>query len=608
MHRSGQIRTAAVGRRTGVSAAECVVRATGSMFLSALTPGRSPWTEYWRRSRFRAACRWLLVALALPSTPASLAAEAGLGLDRGRDPLAPQIDFLPVDEAYRFSAVLDQGRIVARWEIEPGYYLYRSRFGFQPDARATLGEPEIPPGQPKVDEFFGDVEVYYDEVTVVVPVTGQAGSSFSVQFGYQGCADAGLCYPPETRTVTFETAGTSVGPMVDAAGAGADVAAVLAALASAILGGLILNLMPCVFPVLAIKAVSLVEAEPQGRWRHAAGYAAGVVVTFLVLGGVLAALRSAGEAIGWGFQLQSTGFVVAMALVFFLLGLNLLGVLEVPGFGVAMEGSNAFAAGAIAVVVATPCTAPFMGAALGYGIAHSTPMLLLVMAALGFGLALPYVVLAVVPALADRLPRPGPWMATLKQVLAFPLFLTVAWLVWVLGRQAGADAVLAALCACTVLGFCAWLALGKPARLPFVWAAAALVLALTVWLLPRPQGEARESSFDMAAIEQRVAAGEPVLLNFTAAWCITCLANERTTLSTARVKEFLAANGISEIKADWTNADPAITEALGRFGRSGVPLYVFYPPGGEPVLLPQVLSPGIVIETITAAAGAVAPG
>ena len=562
-----------------------------------------------RQNHASTACRFLLLlAVALPTAIVAAAGDAGLGLERSPDPLAPQVDFLPVDEAYRFSAVLDQGRILARWEIEPGYYLYRSRFDFQPDARATLGEPEIPPGLPKVDEFFGAVEVYYDEVTVVVPVTGQAESSFSVQFGYQGCADAGLCYPPETREVTFDTGGAGVGPMVAAEGSGAGVVEVLAALASAALGGLILNLMPCVFPVLAIKAVSLVEAEPRGRWRHAAGYAAGVVVTFLVLGGLLAALRSAGEAIGWGFQLQSTGFVVAMALVFFLLGLNLLGVLEVPGFGVAMEGSNAFAAGAIAVVVATPCTAPFMGAALGYGIAHSTPMLLLVMAALGVGLALPYVVLAVVPALADRLPRPGPWMATLKQVLAFPLFLTVAWLVWVLGRQAGADAVLAALCACTVLGFVAWLALGKPARLPLVWGAAVLVLALTTWLVPRPQAEAAEPSFDMAAVEQRVAAGESVLLNFTAAWCITCLANERTTLSTARVQEFLAANGIAEVKADWTNADPAITEALGRFGRSGVPLYVFYPPGREPVLLPQVLTPSIVIETITAAAGAVAPG
>ena len=545
--------------------------------------------------------------LALSSTTNAAAGDAGLLLEGGPDPLAPQIDFLPVDEAYRFSAVLHEGRILARWEIAPGHYLYRSRFEIQPDARATLGEPEIPPGQPKVDEFFGAVEVYYDEVTVVVPVTGQAGASFSVHFGYQGCADAGLCYPPETRTVTFDVGG-GVGPMADAAGGGAGFAEVLAALASAILGGLILNLMPCVFPVLAIKAVSLVEAEPRRRWRHAAGYGLGVVVTFLALGALLAALKGAGEAIGWGFQLQSTGFVVVMALVFFLLGLNLLGVLEVPGFGVAMEGSNAFAAGAIAVVVATPCTAPFMGAALGYGIAHSTPMLLLVMAALGVGLALPYVVLASVPVLAERMPRPGPWMATLKQVLAFPLFLTVAWLVWVLGRQAGADAVLAALCACTVLGFVAWLAQGRPARLPFVWGAAALVLALTAWLVPRPGGVAAAPTFDMAAVERRVAAGEPVLLNFTAAWCITCLANERTTLSTTRVQKFLAANGITEIKADWTNADPAITEALSRFGRSGVPLYVFFPPGREPVLLPQVLSPGIVIETITAAAGAVTPG
>ena len=550
-----------------------------------------------------------MIALALPATAVTAAAgDAGLGLERGTDPLAAQIDFLPVDEAYRFSALLEEGRILARWEIEPGYYLYRSRFDFQPDERATLGETEIPPGKPKLDDYFGEVEVFYDEVTAVVPVTGQSDATFSVRFGYQGCAEAGLCYPPETKTVTFRTGGAGIGPLADSTDAGADVVEILGALASALLGGLILNLMPCVFPVLAIKAVSLVEAAPRGRWRHAAGYALGVVVTFLALGSMLAALRGAGEAIGWGFQLQSTGFVVAMALLFFLLGLNLLGVLEVPGFGVAMEGGNAFGAGAIAVVVATPCTAPFMGAALGYGVGHSTPMLLLVMAALGVGLALPYVVLAGVPTLADRLPRPGPWMATLKQALAFPLFLTVAWLVWVLGRQAGADAVLAALCGCVVLAFVAWLALGKPARLPLAWGAAIAVLALATWLVPRPQAKAASATFDMAAVERRVAGGESVLLNFTAAWCITCLANERTTLATDRVQEFLSANGIEQIKADWTNADPAITEALSSFGRSGVPLYVFYPPGREPVLLPQVLSPGIVIETITAAAGAAVPG
>lgn len=556
-----------------------------------------------------------LVAAACALVGRVAAGDAGLGLERAPDPLAPQVDFLPVDEAYRFSATLDEGRIVARWDIAPGYYLYRDRFEFGPDERAALGEPEIPPGKPKVDEFFGEVEVHYDEVTIAVPVTGQSDASFAVRFGYQGCADAGLCYPPEVKTVTFATGGGGAAPLPSASGGMANAREMIAALASALLGGLILNLMPCVFPVLALKAVSLVGAEPSRRLRHAGGYALGIVVTFLVLGGLLAALRGAGEAIGWGFQLQSTGFVAAMAFLFFVLGLNLLGVLEVPGFGIAVGGGDtgssgsSFAAGVVAVVVATPCTAPFMGAALGYGIAHSTTMLLLVMVALGVGLALPYLVLAGVPALANRLPRPGPWMATLKQVLAFPLFLTVAWLVWVLGRQSGADAVLAALCGCVALGFLAWLAFGKAERLPFAWGAAVLVLVVATWIMPRPQtDDASTPAFDMAEVEERVAAGESVLLNFTAAWCITCLANERTTLASERVQEFLNANGIRQIKADWTNADPAITEALSRFGRSGVPLYVFYPPAKEPVLLPQVLSPSIVIETITAAAGATAPG
>lgn len=554
-------------------------------------------------SRPPPALRALLACLALGVSAAALAVDEGLGIERRPDALAEEPDFLPVDEAYRFSARLADGVIVARWRIAPGYYLYRQRFEFTP-AGATLGDPVIPPGKHKVDEFFGEVEVHYDDLAIEVPVAGQSAASFSVAFGYQGCADAGLCYPPEVKTVAFDTGAAPVTPA--AAGGGewaATLAEVAAVLGAALLGGLILNLMPCVFPVLAIKAISLIEADARRRARHAAGYAAGVIVTFLVLGGVLALLRGAGEAIGWGFQLQSPGFVTAMGLVFFLLGLNLLGVFEVPGFGVAVDGANAFFAGVIAVVVATPCTAPFMGAALGYGLSQSPATLLAVMAALGAGLALPYVLLATIPRLADRLPRPGPWMATLKQALAFPLFATVVWLLWVLARQAGADAVLGALLGCLALGFLAWLAAGRAARLRLAWGGAAAMIVAGAWLAPAAQRPAADG-FDMAAVEASVAAGEPVFLNFTAAWCITCLANERTTLSTDRVQRFFAANGIRQVKGDWTNEDPAITVVLTAFGRSGVPLYVFYPARGEPVLLPQILTPGIVIETITRTAGA----
>lgn len=542
--------------------------------------------------------RFALMALAILLCAGGKAADNPFS--NPQDALA-EPDFLPVDEAFALTARLSSdGFVEATWRMPEGYYLYRERFRFDAGRDGDLGEPELPAGVPKTDEFFGDVEAYYGSVTVRVPVLAQRGERLSVAIEYQGCADYGLCYPPERKH--FEFAAASSDAAVPAT-ATVPVDALLAALGGALLGGLILNLMPCVFPVLSIKALSLLQAEEGERAKHAFGYAAGVVTTFLALGAALAGLKGAGEAVGWGFQLQSPGFVAGMAVLFFVLGLNLLGMLETPAFGVGGGASGHFAGGVLAVVVATPCTVPFMGVALGYGLSQPLPVLLGVMIALGVGMALPYVAIAATPPIARRLPRPGPWMITLKQGMAFPMLITVVWLVWVLARQAGPGAVAAALSACVVAGFIAWLARGRAGRLRSAWAGVAAVAALTIWAAPTFQVEAaaREDGFDMAAVERRHAAGKPVFLNFTAAWCITCLANERSTLSTAGIKAFFAQRGIEHIKGDWTNADPAITEALARFGRSGVPLYVYYPSAGEPVVLPQVLTPGSLIETIEAA-------
>lgn len=524
-------------------------------------------------------------------------------------------EFLPVDEAFVFSAELtEDGGVLARWTMPDGYYLYKHRFAAEANAGTDLGEPVIPDGKRKVDEYFGEVEVYYHQAEMRVPVHAQSGRFLEVGIEYQGCADYGLCYPPEQKWVSFDVAAgpgsTSAGSastMATGAGASAGAAAesmnfttLLAVLGSAILGGLILNLMPCVFPVLSIKALSLIDVESESdRLRHALGYAAGAVFTFIALGALLAALRGAGESIGWGFQLQSPGFVAAMALLFFVLGLNLLGVLELPGFGVAMDKPNPFATGVLAVVVATPCTVPFMGAALGYGMSQSTWVLLAVMTALGIGMALPYVVLTAVPQLSRLLPRPGPWMVRLKQIMAFPLFATVVWLVWVLVMQSGANGVAMVLAACVLLGFLAWLGQGRANRLAAVWSAAVATSALVIWAVPgQPEAATASGNFDVAAIERHRANGEPVFLNLTASWCITCLANDRSTLSSDTVNEFFETRGIRYVKGDWTNADPAITSVLESFGRSGVPLYVYYPVRGEPVVLPQVLTPGIVIDAI----------
>ncbi|MCZ6888980.1 MAG: protein-disulfide reductase DsbD [Gammaproteobacteria bacterium] len=518
-------------------------------------------------------------------------------------------EFLPVDKAFVLTVELtDASAVLARWTMPDGYYLYRHRFKFESKNGAVLGDARIPDGKRKVDEYFGEVEVYYHGLDIEIPVLAQSGRVLEVGIEYQGCADYGLCYPPETRWVSFDVGATGVsGPSTPSGGSTGttfDVVAWLAVLGSAVLGGLILNLMPCVFPILSIKALSLIDVEHESqRLRHALGYTLGVIATFVVLGGILAILRGAGEAVGWGFQLQSPAFVASLALLFFVLGLNLLGILEVPGFGVAMDKPNPFATGILAVVVATPCTVPFMGVALGYGLSQSTGVLLSVMVALGVGMALPYVALTGVPQLARRLPRPGPWMVTLKQVMAFPLFATVVWLVWVLVMQVGANGVAIVLSACVVLAFLAWLGYGNAGRLRWVWTFGLITAGLVVWSVPRVDLPAQSGTFDIAVIEAHRARGEPVFLNLTAAWCITCLANDRSTLSSDRVKGFFADRGIRYIKGDWTNADPAITAVLESFGRSGVPLYVYFPPDGDPVVLPQLLTPGIVIDTISGATG-----
>ena len=407
-----------------------------------------------------------------------------------------------------------------------------------------------------------------------------------------------------------------------------------AALLFALLGGLILNLMPCVFPVLSMKALALVgmASEAPGRVRlHGLAYALGVLASFAALAGLLVALKAAGSEIGWGFQLQSPAVVLLLAYVLFAVGLNLSGVFRLSGSFAGIGGALAarsglagsFFTGVLATVVATPCTAPFMAAAIGFALTAPLPLLFAVFLALGLGLALPYLALSLRPSLLRLLPRPGPWMERLRQFLAFPMYGAAVWLVWVLSQQAGADGVLAALAGMLAVAFLAWLyeamrggaGLGRR-----IGVAGAALLALAVvagaWLATarmaplaaRPQtSEATGETLPWQPYSaERLAAlraeGRPVFLNFTAAWCITCLVNERVALSRPEVAERFAADGIAYLKGDWTNRDAAITAKLAEFGRSGVPLYVFYPAGRDaaPVVLPQLLTPAIVLARLDA--------
>ncbi|MBB1603127.1 protein-disulfide reductase [Variovorax sp. UMC13] len=385
-----------------------------------------------------------------------------------------------------------------------------------------------------------------------------------------------------------------------------------AALLGALLGGLLLNLMPCVFPVLAIKVLAFANQAGDRRGHRSAGlaYTAGVIVTFLALGAAMLALRAAGEQLGWGFQLQSPAVVAALAALFTLIGLNLAGVFE---FGLLAPRSlcaaqvkhpiaNDFLSGILAVVIASPCTAPFMGASLGIAIALPAPQALMLFGALGLGLALPYLVAGFVPAVARLLPRPGPWMDTLRRVMAFPMFATVAWLVWVLGQQSGIDGAGALLGLLVCLAAIVWsLTLRGRTR----WVVGGLVLASTAALavaiggnIVRPlepatlaaaNGE-RWQPWSAARVAELHAAGRPVFVDFTAAWCVTCQYNKKTTLGDAALLAEFDRRQVAMLRADWTRQDPAITAALNALGRSGVPVYVLQAPGKPPVVLTEILS------------------
>ncbi len=402
----------------------------------------------------------------------------------------------------------------------------------------------------------------------------------------------------------------------------------VAAIAFAFIGGLLLNLMPCVFPVLTVKVLALLDHGGTGdrrrARRHGLAFGAGVLLSFWLLAGVLIALRAGGEQLGWGFQLQSPIVVSLLALLMFALALNLSGVFEIGlaltrlgGVGAGRGYGDSLLTGALAVIVAAPCTAPFMGAALGYALVQPALVGLLVFTALGVGLALPFVLLASVPALLRFMPRPGPWLETLRQLFAFPLYATVVWLLWVFGQQAGVDALAIVLLSMILLALGAWVwARGvRSDRAPTRALAGVLMLgAVGVAALSATRALPERSAAVVAGWEPwsaaRVAAlrgeGRAVFVDFTAAWCLSCQVNERVALRTESVRRAFTSGNVALLRADWTSRDSSITEVLAGFGRSGVPLYVLYPtqPNAAAVILPAVLTPGLVVDAVTKAAPA----
>ena len=406
------------------------------------------------------------------------------------------------------------------------------------------------------------------------------------------------------------------------------------ALLFAFIGGIVLNLMPCVFPILSMKALSLVKMSQTDRRVAAQSgllYTAGILVAFALIGGTLVALREAGQAVGWGFQLQSPVVNLALGLLMLGIALNLFGVFEIGtrimGVGQTLtaggERRAAFFTGLLAVIVATPCTAPFMAGALGYALVQPAAVALSVFLALGFGLAFPYLLLSYVPAAGRVLPKPGPWMATFKNVLAFPMLATAVWLFWVIGKQLGVDSMTVGLIAALSFAFTVW-AYGRVAhaRRPYAWSAAAVLgLVGTVVIGLRIEdyraapatlsgtdagtlGRLELEHFTPERVTGYIDAGEPLFLYFTADWCVSCKVNERVALATDTVGDAFNERGIKVVEGDWTSEDPVITEWLDRYGRVGVPLYLYFPTGSSldnPTILPQILLPEIVIDAVAEA-------
>lgn len=420
-----------------------------------------------------------------------------------------------------------------------------------------------------------------------------------------------------------DAGGTSVSNLDDQSSVG-----FWSALLLAFLGGLILNLMPCVFPVLSIKILSLVDAVHTGGGSmrlHGLAYAGGVVASFVAIAVVLVLLRASGEVLGWGFQLQSPIVVTLLAYLFLVIGLNLLGMFEIGGSLMSLGGQGdsqgylgSASTGVLATLVAAPCTAPFMGAAVGYALIQSPIIGILVFASLGFGMAVPYLLLCYSPGLLARLPRPGSWMLVLRQLMAFPMLASAIWLVWVLGIQSGVTAMMQVLGGGLLIAFGIWTLLQKPGSsmalpvrfLGLLLLAVALYIAMTQTPASRElnNGSAGGTSTSAAGLTtvdyssetlQEALAQGPVFVNFTAAWCITCKVNELNALSSEAVASAFREAGVTYLKADWTNEDPRITTALQAYGRSGVPLYLLYEAGAErATVLPQILTESMVLDAI----------
>jgi thiol:disulfide interchange protein len=573
---------------------------------------------------------WLAFVLLLITGPAYSLAPQGIASGGDKLPFgnsAAMPEFLPVEEAYQLAVeILPDRSIRLYWQIEDSYYLYQHRFSFalSDDQGDIALDVNLPPALERSDEYFGDVSVYYHDADIVLsPLRDSPRATLKVTS--QGCADAGLCYPPEKVVfeVDFETGIATVvtpgAPRAAAPTASTETristgwSQILYMMLLAFAGGSILNLMPCVFPVLSLKMLSFTRSAEHLQHVHSWVYAAGVVSSFVLVAALLIFLQRAGEAVGWGFHLQSPGFVIAMAYLFVAMALSLSGLVElgssVMGTGSALADkgglSGSFFTGVLAVVVASPCTAPFMGTALGFAVTQPAVVALSVFAALGAGMAAPMLALSYSTGLRKRMPRPGPWMETLKQLLAFPLYATAIWLFWVAGRQTGVNTMAVALLGALMIGFGLWLWRYSGWRKGLALACIVLAVSAASWrgLDTATQGHAMEGkvAWSQEQLQSLRNAGQPVFVDVTADWCISCIANEQAVLFSDEITAAFKASGVTYMVADWTNYDADIAAFLKLHGRNGIPFYILYSGDSStpPRILPQILTRSMVLEAIS---------
>jgi len=524
----------------------------------------------------------LVVCLSIQADPfanTSLTHKTTSSLNAG---ISTTDNFLPVFEAYQLAVQVEQDKLLLNWQIADGYYLYGDQFqlSLAHDGKPLAVEITKLPGEIAYDDYFEkELEKFrfFTTQSLSLPANKPPGKLI-LSAGFQGCADAGLCYPPETLRYEINLTTATATPLAD------DPAEIVKNIETpippaevsssfvlmfvfALLGGLILNLMPCVFPVLSIKLLSVARSnQSKSHLReHSWFYTLGVLTTFLLTALLLIVLRNSGAAIGWGYQLQSPIFIGLLAVLFLVLGLSMSGFINLGtrwmGVGEELTAGNhyrhSFFTGVLAVIVASPCSVPFMGVALGYALTQPVYASLVIFAGLGLGLASPFLVFAYVPWLIQHLPKPGLWMEKLKHWLALPLYLSAVWLVWVLFHQ-------------------------------------------TIGLESASSRHADQywENYSAQTLENYLAADEPVFVELTADWCITCLVNEKVALTRPAVLNAMKENNIHYLRGDWTNRDPAITELLRQHQRGGVPLYLFYDKNQTLTVLPQLLTEQTVLDII----------